>query len=367
MLSDVISLDQSTLEEVLRFTVRAGTNTLVFGPAGCGKTQIAQAIAQESGYEPVYVDLSVLENCDFVGLPVISDDKKFVNYATPQWMPCTDTLGENSRKRVMIFDELDKSKPELQYPLLELLMERSINGRPVAVQACFLTGNLPDEGAFSQPINHALTNRCSVYRVEPNFESWQTWARREGLNPLVVGYLDRHQEKMLQKPAEGDPTAYCHASPRAWTLAASDLDKAGDRVSVDFQTMLVAARVGMSTATDFRVWLEHYRHIEPLIEKLVNTGEHPPTNLTIDRLLVLALSSVGRISQLARHQKKPDEVKVRKAVSNVFGWLKGIQSEFQIAAVKNSLDMKIIQDFKMIQDASFIQVFNKINTALRNK
>jgi len=365
VLSDVSCIDQSTLEEVLRFTIRAGTNTLVFGPAGCGKTQIAQAIARESGYEPVYVDLSVLENCDFVGLPVISEDKKFVNYATPQWMPCTDTAND-SKKKVMIFDEVDKSKPELQYPLLELLMERSINGRPLSIQACFLTGNLPDEGAFSQPVNHALTNRCSVYRIEPNFESWQTWARREGLNPLVVGYLDRHQEKILQKPAEGDPTAYCHASPRAWTMAAQDLDKAGEKVTVDFQTMLVSARVGMSTATEFRVWLEHYRHIEPLIDKLVNNGDHPPTNLTIDRLLVLALSSVGRISQQARN-KKPDEARIRKSVTNVFGWLQKIQSEFQIAAVKNSLDMKLIQEYKMIQDPSFMAVFSKINQALRDK
>ena len=369
MLTQIHSCSQDVLLDAFRFTIRNNGNCMVFGPAGSGKTQMAMQAATECDYRHVYIDLSVLEAPDFVGLPTLSEDRKFVKYATPEFMPCTDTAGD-AKPVVMIFDEVDKSKPELQHPLLEILLEHSINGRKLNMQAAILTGNLPDEGAFSQPVSHALTNRCMVFKLEPNFESWQTWAVRAGINPLVVGFLSRNPE-FLQMPApEGDPTAYCHPSARSWSMAAKDLDRAQDQ-NTTFQTMLVSGRVGTGAAAKFRVWLEHYRHIEPMVDKLVKDGTHPP-DMSIDKLIVCAISATGAIAGECRKQDatkggKKDKDKVHKIAANVMGWLSKVDTEFQIAAVKNSLDMELIRDWELVKAKGFMDVIHRTHSVLKGK
>jgi hypothetical protein len=372
-LTGIHEIDQAECKELFRFGCRAATNILVLGPAGGGKTAMAQQAAEEEGFESIYVDLSVLEAPDFIGLPTISATEsggKIVEYATPKFMPCKDVVDTTKKPYVLIFDELDKSRPELQAPLLEIFHEKSINGRPLHVAGILATGNLPDEGAFSQPISHALTNRCSVYKMALQFDSWQTWAVKAGVNPLVVGFLARNQEFLLQPPPEGDPTAYCHPSPRAWTNASYDLSQAGDKADSVFQVKLLAGRVGIGAATKFKVWLDYYREIEPLVDDLVKNGKNPP-DMQIDRLIVCAISACGQIAATARKagkdKGKKDREAVTKTTERVMKWLATIQTEYQIAAVKNALDMDMIREWDLTKVPGFMDVINKTRGVLKGK
>jgi hypothetical protein len=359
--------------DLFKFSCDAGTNILVLGPAGGGKTAMAQQAANEMGLPHIYVDLSVLEAPDFVGLPTIRENERgarMVEYATPAFMPCVDVVDTSKPPFVLIFDELDKSRPELQAPLLEIFHERSINGRKLHVKSILATGNLPDEGAFSQPISHALTNRCSVYKMELNFQSWQPWAVRNGVNGLIVGFLDRNEDQLLKAPAEGDPTAYCHPSPRAWSNAAQDLDKAGPKASLEFQTKLIAGRVGMGAATKFAVWLEFYKEVEPFVDALVRDGKHPP-EMSIDKLIVCAISSTMRISSVCREEEKKGK-KDQKSIDRVHGtaakvtsWISKIESEFQIAAFKNAFDMELVREWSLTKVPNFMQTVEKVHKIIK--
>ena len=371
-LTQIYEVNQETSKDLYKHTIQGGTNMIIFGPAGGGKTEMAIQAVAEAGYKHIYVDLSVLEAPDFIGLPTIGltpSGGKFVEYAAPEFMPCTDMQADDTAPVVMIFDELDKSKPELQNPLLEVFQFRSVNGRKLNVKAILSTGNLPDEGAFSQPVSHALTNRCAVYKMAVDFDSWQSWAVADGVNPLVVGFLSRNPEQLLMAPPEGDPTAYCHASPRAWTLAARDLDAASMK-EVEFQTMLVSGRVGTGAAANFRVWLDHYRHIEPYVDRLVKDGKNPP-DMSIDKLIVCAISATGAIAKETRTQKgngkKRDQDKVHKITGHVMKWLSKTPSEIQIAAVKNSLDMDLIRDYNLTKAPGFMDVINKTRNVLKGE
>lgn len=372
-LTGILTIDQEECLDLFKFSCTAGTNILVLGPAGGGKTAMAQQAANEVGLPHIYIDLSVLEAPDFVGLPTIRENERggrTVEYATPAFMPCVDVVDTSKSPFVLIFDELDKARPELQAPLLEIFHERSINGRKLHVKGIMATGNLPDEGAFSNPISHALTNRCSVYKMSLNFQSWQPWAVRNGVNGLIVGFLDRNQDHLLKPPPEGDPTAYCHPSPRAWSNAAQDLDKAGSKASIGFQTKLIAGRVGLGSATKFAVWLEFYREVEPFVDALVKDGKHPP-DLSVDKLIVCAISSTMRISSTCREEEKKgksgkrDMDRVHKVASNVTGWLEKIPSEFQIAALKNAFDMELVKEWNLTKVPSFMKVVERIHKVIK--
>lgn len=368
MLTGVHSVDQGTLKTLYRFSIDVGGNLMVFGNAGCGKTEMAIQAAAEKNREQVYLNLSVLEAPDLMGLPMIDPETKLSEYATPKFLPVKGTKPQGV---VLIVDEIDKAKPELQNPMLELFQFRSINGRPLDIHSIIATGNLPEEGAFSLPVSHALTNRCMVYKVESSFEPWQQWAADSGVNGLIVGFLSKNQEYLLMPPPEGDDTAYCHPSPRAWTQAARDLDRVM-KESVDFQTMLVAGRVGQAAAVKFKVWLDHYRHIEPIIDKLVREGAKPNIDgMTVDRIMVCAIASCGEIAKLGRDipsgaERAKQEEKILKVTKNVFGWLGDVPSEFAIGAVKSALSIKIIQDWKLTRVPELMQTYVKIRKSLND-
>jgi hypothetical protein len=295
---------------------------------------------------------------------MIDHETKLSEYATPKFLPLK---GSRQKPVCLVVDEIDKAKPELQNPMLEMFQFRSVNGRKLDIHSIIATGNLPDEGAFSLPVNRALTNRCSVYRVNCNFEPWKNWAVEKFVNPLVVNFLAKNPEFLMTPPADGDDTAYSNPSPRSWTGAAKDLDSAKD-MDIEFQQMLVAGRVGLAAATKFRVWLEHHRHISPLIDKLVEDGTHPDTNnMDLGRMGVCAIGACGAIMNLAKTtptttaEKTKLEAKILKTTKNVFGWFSSIGTEFTAGAIKNTMSMKVIQDHKLTRVPELISIYKQLS------
>lgn len=383
MLTNVTSIKQGTYYQALKFNIRNGRNLLVLGMAGTGKTEMAQQAIAEEGYEAIYLNLSVLEYPDLVGLQTITFDeavgRKVVEYAAPKFLPLAPKNPPTGhKKKVIILDEIDKAKDELQNPLLELLQFHTINGAPVDVHAFIATGNLPDEGAFSRPISHALTNRCMVYKVEHEFETWLAWAVSNNVNPLIVGFLSRNQEFLSQPPVDGDPTAYCRPSPRSWSMAARDLDASqqGGRSteeSVEFQTVLVAGRVGTPAALKFKVWLDHYRHIEGALDALCQKGEKPQ-GMTLDRTIVLAIAACNAVTQACKKaedakgaDKEKAEKEIHKIVENVFGWVSTMTPDVQICAAKSTMNLKHIQDYKLTKSQTFMKTFLAVKAAMGSK
>jgi len=368
MLTQVSEINQATLKHLMIFTIHRGSNLMTFGPAGIGKTEIAMQACEETGLGHKYLNLSVLEAPDLLGLPTVNEQTNKSIYALPEGFPLVSEA--EAKETVLLVDEIDKAKPELQNPMLELFQFRSINGTKLKFKAVLATGNLPDEGAYSQTVSHALTNRCGVYRVTHDFQAWQDWAVPAGVNPLIVGFLSRNTNFLLQKPPEGDETAYCHPSPRAWTLAARDLDGTSPNDPIEFQELLVAGRVGTGAATKFKVWLEHYRHIQPAIDALVLKGTHPPKDMTLDRLFVCAIAGVNAVMEATRNPPKDKKVDHKKQVhqttENVFKWLKELSGEVCIGAVKSTLNMKVIADFQLTKNQPFMDVYMKIRKAMKD-
>jgi hypothetical protein len=369
MLTGVQTVDQFGLSSLLDFTVKHGGNLMIFGDSGTGKTEMSFQATDRASLKHVYLNLSVLEAPDLVGLPMIDEKTGKAKYALPEAFPLYNA---DSDGMVLIVDEIDKAKPELQNPCLELFQFRSINGVKLNFKAVIATGNLPDEYAHSQMVSHALTNRCGVYRTSVSFDAWRYWALRARVNPLVVGFLSQNPSFLLQKPPAGEETAYCHPSPRAWTLAARDLDFTDESTSVDFQDLLVAGRVGNGAAIKFKVWLEHYRYIAPRIRGLVDKGQHPFLDIekpSIDRVFVCAIAGVDEVMKCATSRFKEEDKhnhmkRVHGVLSNVCDWLDRIPPEICIGAFKSALTYDISKEFSFVENREFVRVYQKVQKSL---
>ena len=350
MLNNIVDIDQGSLKTFMKFTVKTGGNLLVFGSSGIGKTEMAIQACAEEGYEYKYLNLSVKEAPDLSGLPMIDEVSRRTTYALPDDFP---RAGE--KEVILLVDEIDKARPELQNPMLELLQFRSIAGTKLAFKAVLATANLPDEGAHSQLLSHALTNRCKIFRVTHSYECWRDWAVKNTVSPLIVGFLSRNMNLLLAPAPKGDDTAYCHPSPRAWSYASKDLLTAKE-ASLEFQELLVASYVGKGAAAKFKTWLECDREIAGDIDSLIKDGTYPSAKVTerLDRLFVCAISATSAVADKARAGAPKKELK--KVTENVFGWLKKLPDDVTMAAYKSSFDKDMIQKTSIVD----IPIFNEI-------
>ena len=370
MLTDIREIDQETLKELYKFVVQNGGNIIIIGPSGVGKTEMALQTIKELGHDNIYLNLTVKESPDLIGIPYKDGD--VTKYALPK---CFPKAGSKMKPSVLVLDELDKASPDLQNPLLELLQFRSLDAIKLDIHAAIATANMPDEHAFSKAMSHALTNRCKVYQVSCAFEPWREWAVDEGINNLIIGFLSKNQDYLLRPPPEGDTTAYNHCSPRGWTDAARDLNKTSLEDSVEMQSLLIAGHVGDNGAAKFHVWLEHYRHIAPEIDRLIETGVGPNTdNMTLDRVMVCGLAAANSVASLCKEtpqhkeEKEKHNNKIKKYVKNVFIWLNDLPSEFALAAVKSTFSPKLISNHDLANQEKFPEffpVFKKIRKTQR--
>jgi len=378
MLTDILEINQTGLAEMYDFNIQTNNNIIIFGPAGIGKTVMSFQAAKRNDVEYMYLNLSVLESADLIGLPQIKD--KRTSYATPEFLP-----GKNDKVKpiVLILDEIDKAAPELQNPCLELFQFRSINGIPLNIKAIICTANMPDEGAFSKKISHALTNRCSIFKIKIDFNSWRKWAVENKLNPLIISFLQTRQDLLLNKNESGDPTAYCNPSPRAWTLASKDLDALDfeefsnkikknekslddsdksndDEISTKYinnQFRLIAGRVGVSAALELKTWLVYYKELDPFIDQILNEGKLDQ-ELTSDRQIICATAVISKMKVKFLYMEMKDKLELAE---NVFGWMaETMPPSFILASIKSTINNKYAEANNLLDCDNFQLMLNQI-------
>jgi MoxR-like ATPase len=439
MLTHVRKINQKELKNIYNYGIKNKANVLVIGPSGSGKTEIAIQVADDNDCELIYINLSVLERTDFQGMPVISDDKMSVTYATPEFLPFSDVKTRNERfflntvlswlskqeivdksamdlvkqrihqiddiattkllkqslpyistlktkslaekisdmplprddKKpiVILFDEVDKGAHEVLQVLLEFLQFRSVNGRAMNVQTCFLTGNLPDEFANSSQISHAITKRCMTFRLDPDFKIWREWAYNNNVHAYVLGFLSQHSDYMHKGPPDGDPTAYALPSARTWVAASNALtfvDKNKDSFNMredelhSFKMTLVAGSVGDMTAIEFNNWIKYYKEMDPIVEKLIETGKFPDKDkLDVQQIFIVALSACSRIYA---ELKPNNEAVIKKYAKNTFVWLGTLQTDVQIGTIRMAFggDFNKIKEYKLSNISELVDVFKNI-------
>lgn len=342
-------------------------------------TEMAMGICKGLGLNYRYLNLSVLEAPDLMGLPTTKEGKTV--YAPPEFLPEFDPNEELLEPIVLIVDELDKAKDEVESPMLELFQFRSINGKQFNIQSVIATGNLPDEKAKSRLVSHALANRCLIYKVRCEFEPWRQWAVSANVNPLVVGFLDKHPEYLLLPNATKDPTAYCKPSPRAWSRAARELDflqsnsdiyqdisfkdlRPGEDNISKFAQTIVAGRVGMAASVKFKVWVDHYRKYEPVVEALLYNGEFPDRNLTSEAMIIIAMSAMREFKNGLGNL---DEKVLHQMSANVFGWLleKHVAPDYALAAGRAVFSEQIFKKHNLKSYPNVKELYqNKVRVAL---
>lgn len=304
--------------------------------------------------------MSVIERPDLAGYPDINSPGNVITFKSPAFLPQLKSAAPDS---IILFDEVDKAPPEVTAPLLEILQFKKINGNSINAISCVLTGNLPNEGAYSNTINTALLDRGAKYILSFNFEKWINWAKANNIHDLILGFLRSNPEFACGKIED---TCYASPSPRGWTLASEALLKARELkiVDIDSVTQIVSGFVGGEAGLRFRIWYEHYRKFEPFVHSLIDFN-----NLTLDYAKLSPTEKIVFVITACFYAKQKVLTESNKSknkhiyLENLCKFLinNKVDHEIQIIGLYNSFDFNLITKNKLYQCKLFFDLFTKIS------
>jgi len=360
-MGNALNLQEINQEEALnltKFYIQSNQNCFFFGRRGTGKTEISIQAAKECGYRVNYINLSVLERSDLLGMPSLFDKSEVVNYKSPVFLP---SLSKDEKPNtVLVFDEIDKCYHDLTAPLLEVLQFRRINDRPLNVVSCILTGNLPNEETLSSQISTAVLDRGAKYILSFNLEKWLEWAKAHNVHDLILGFLSKHPDLACGEP---DDVNYASPSPRGWTLASHAIIKARILKIVDIKTItqIIAGFVGHNAAALFEIWYSCFRKFDPYVVNLIEAGK-----MTLDFSLLEPTEKIVFVIAVCLHTKlKTLEAKTKNKflfLENLCKFYAGypIDPETKLMGLNNAFTFEMIAAQKWYACKPFFELFSQI-------
>jgi IstB-like ATP binding protein len=351
-------IDQVQALNLTKFFIQSNQNIFLFGRRGVGKTHIAIQAAQECKLKINYINLSVIERPDLAGYPDMNVPGDIINFKSPYFLP---PLQEGQTPdSVILFDEVDKAPAEVTAPLLEILLFKKINGRPINATGCILTGNLMNEGAYSNAISTALLDRGAKYILSFNFDKWVDWAKSHGVHDLILGFLRSDPNFAC---GQIEDSAYASPSPRSWTLASEALSKTKELRMSDIEsvTYIISGYVGNEAGVRFKIWYEHYRKFEPYIRALIENN-----NLSIDfsalpptEKLVFVVSACYHAKQKMLGDKTKNKFVYLERLCEFF-IKQNVEQETQLMGLTNAFDFDMIAKYKLYSCTVFYDMFTRL-------
>jgi len=114
-------------EKKLQFYIQNNLNVLMRGKHGVGKTSIIKKAFEDAGLNYLYFSASTMDPwVDFVGVPKVCEDEdgtKYLDLLRPK-------VFEKGEIHALFFDEFNRSPKKVRNAVMELLLSKSINGKP---------------------------------------------------------------------------------------------------------------------------------------------------------------------------------------------------------------------------------------------
>lgn len=193
------------LADAITTCVKADIPFLLEGTTGIGKSHICEQVANALGIQYQFIDLSIMEPTDLLGLPQINGDK--VRYATPSFLP-TDGKG------LLVFEELNRCQAQVRAPALQLLTARRLQEYVLpkgwAIGAAINPSDGDDDDDIdyidTHPLDAALLARFCNLRVKADVGQWLIWAKAASIHLGVQDFV------------RDTPNIFDASNPRAWAM-----------------------------------------------------------------------------------------------------------------------------------------------------
>lgn len=212
----------------IELILETGEVPLVVGQSGIGKTALANKMAEENGWSLVVIDGNLLKEGEIGGLPTVESydiidsngqkiQKKTTVYAVHTKLREIDAEIEKGNTVLLFIDELNRCEHTVQQELMNLILNREINGYNLDENVKILAAMNPSNeyGADLDyqvvDMDPAQENRFVWLNMEPDHNEWVRWAISSGIEQKVIEFISTFPE-YLHKVNDGD----INATPRSF-------------------------------------------------------------------------------------------------------------------------------------------------------
>lgn len=290
-------------------------STYIVGSPGLGKTQITAQVAKDMGAGFMQLHAPLMQPEDY-GMPVVNAARDGVDFVVPTkkfpvvGSDCPDT-------GILLIDEMPQADNSGQKILANLMQEREIHGKKLKDGWHIVaTGNKSTDRAGANRVLSHLSDRLTMYELEPHLDDWCSWALSHGVDPGVVSFI-RFKPGLL---SDFDPQRDKNPTPRGWVDGVS---AAIGTVPTEAEFATFAGDVGEGPASEFTAFLK-------ILRKLPNPDAvlmHPDkAEVPTDPSTLYAIS--GAIA----HRASPDNFE------RVMTYGKRLPPEFTVLVVRDALN-----------------------------
>ena len=241
-----ISVNITELKQLLEATP-ASHNIMLVGNHGIGKSEILSEYYGSLGMPVVALFLGQMSDPgDLIGLPCKDEKTGKTDFMPPYWFP-TD-----GKPIVLFLDELNRVRPEILQTVMDLALNRKLAGKLLPEGSRIISAvNAGDQYQLTD-LDPALVSRFNIVNFKPTAEEWLLWARKSGLDPRVVGFIDENRMWLDKDPdqKEGADTGLDkNPDRRAWKRVS---DVVADKAELkEIDSKIISSIVGPKAASAF--------------------------------------------------------------------------------------------------------------------
>lgn len=259
----------------------------LWGPPGIGKSQgirqLAHQLEERTGKQAVVQDIRLIlfSPIDLRGVPVADENREFTLWLKPRIFAMDKSPDVIN---ILLLDELSAAPQSVQAAAYQICLDRRV-GEHTLPDNCIVicAGNRTTDHSVAYQMPKALCNRLLHFEIQADFESWKVWAQRNGISPLVIGYLSFDRTRLCMEPS---PSDLAYPTPRSWQFV-SDLLTTMDCHPKGIHP-LICGCVGSDTAVELEAWCDNHRDLPPIEEILQGCCSRYPK--THDALFALSVS-----------------------------------------------------------------------------
>lgn len=255
---------------------KAGLKALLVGPPGCGKSDVTAEATSRAEMDLILSHPSVEDPTDVRGIPWVFNGNAVCIPHDPLRRACSAV-----RPTVWMLEDLGQATSATQAAYMQLILARRLGEHVLSeyVTICAATNRRSDRAGVSGILAPVQDRFDGILEVEPDFESWQTWAATHGIDARLVAYLHMNRDD-LYHPRGGDIQG--SPSPRTWAAADRMLRSGLDP----------ALSLGQAVGIKLRFFLDNLGSM-PDIDEILKTHKVPELSPDLTYAVIVAL--VGRL------------------------------------------------------------------------
>ena len=330
------------------------------GKGGIGKTESIHDLALELNVGYIDVRLLLYTETDLKGIPYPNAEHTKTVWLQNNILPTVEKDGESG---ILVFDEITSCAKSVRTAAYQLLNERKLGEYTLPdgwLIVCL--GNGEEDGGDYQGMEGNFVNRCAVFNVVADVDTWKLWANTHGVHNLVTSYVSFRPQDLHSYDPESD-TEMLFASPRSWNAVSNILNAKGYNENDLVTLNRIYANIGTSIGLRFASFCKFKDStVDP--NEIICNGAKPVINT--QEILYITIGSVVNIvgDQIKNDMKTLNggvQQDTLNKMANAIRWFVTLSKENAVMGIKDliSYDFNNIRRIMLIPE--FLQVCPEIS------